>query len=266
MLSTDALNRGRPLPEHESVRLMMAATGRTRTDVIVGFDVAADDAERFDAFVKRRLADEPLQYIEGSVPFGPVDLIVDQRVLIPRPETEYMFERAADTVEAPDVIVDLCSGSGNLALALAATFPDACTYAVDISTHACEVALENAERNGLAIEVLEGDLFEPLPPQIEGHIDLLVANPPYIGALEMGDLPRDVLREPGMALLGGERGDEIVERIAIDASRWLAPGGLVFCEISEFASDRTLAHFRHLGAEIHHDLAGRPRFIVGRRS
>ncbi|NHZ70570.1 MAG: hypothetical protein GWP18_02895, partial [Proteobacteria bacterium] len=98
VLSTDALNRGRPLPEHESVRLMMAATGRTRTDVIVGFDVAADDAERFDAFVKRRLADEPLQYIEGSVPFGPVDLIVDQRVLIPRPETEYMFERAADTV------------------------------------------------------------------------------------------------------------------------------------------------------------------------
>ncbi|NHZ70476.1 MAG: HemK family protein methyltransferase, partial [Proteobacteria bacterium] len=184
--------------------------------------------------------------------------------------THRAIARAHATVaehrHAPDVIVNLCSGSGNLALALAATFPDACTYAVDISTHACEVALENAERNGLAIEVLEGDLFEPLPPQIEGHIDLLVANPPYIGALEMGDLPRDVLREPGMALLGGERGDEIVERIAIDASRWLAPGGLVFCEISEFASDRTLAHFRHLGAEIHHDLAGRPRFIVGRRS
>ncbi|MCL1592902.1 MAG: peptide chain release factor N(5)-glutamine methyltransferase [Actinomycetia bacterium] len=266
MQSTLALSRGRSLPDHEAIRLMMAATGRTRTDVVLGFEITSEEVERFDTFVERRSSDEPLQYIEGSVPFGPVDLFVDDRVLVPRPETEYMFERIVATVESPAVIVDLCCGSGNLALALAATFATARTYATDLSTLACDVAAANAEANDLMIEVLVGDLFEALPSSLEGHVDLIVANPPYIGSAEMSDLPPDVRREPTMALLGGERGDEIVARIAGEAVRWLSPGGLIFCEISEFNTDRTLDHFRHLRGEIHHDLTGRPRFVQGRRS
>lgn len=253
------------LPEHESVRLLMVATSRSRSDVILGFDVPDDQAKLFDTFVERRLADEPLQYIEGTIPFGPVELRVDDRVLVPRPETEYMFELAVEAVDRPAVVVDLCCGSGNLALAMAATFPAARTYAVDISEAAAQVAAMNARRNNLDIHILVGDLYDPLPESLHGSIDLLVANPPYLATHEIDSLPADVLREPTVALRAGVRGDEIVERIGAQAGRWLAPGGFVFCEISEFGAERFLEHFRDLNGAIIRDLAGKPRFVAGRK-
>ncbi|MCL1598472.1 MAG: hypothetical protein M3094_04765, partial [Actinomycetia bacterium] len=131
MRSTDLVTMLDDLPHHEVVRLVVAATGHPRADVLVGFDVTPEQVARFDRYVERRRTNEPLQYIEGSVPFGPVDLIVDDRVLVPRPETEYLFELAISRVEFPSVIVDLCTGSGNLALALASTYPDASVYASD---------------------------------------------------------------------------------------------------------------------------------------
>jgi len=204
--SRDLLAGVEDLPEHEAVRLLMVATDRPRSDVLIGFDVTADERSSFDAFVERRLADEPLQYIEGTVPFGPVELLVDERVLIPRPETEYLFEQVAEMADDPRVIVDLCTGSGNLALALAATFPDADVYAVDLSPDAVEVARSNTERNNLTIEFLYGDLFEPLPEVIKGSVDVLVCNPPYLAANELAKVPSDVLREPVLALVSGPRG------------------------------------------------------------
>jgi release factor glutamine methyltransferase len=261
--SADVLLRGTALPAHESIRLLMAATARSRSDVILGFDVTNAQARRFETFVDRRLSDEPLQYIEGTVPFGPVELIVDSRVLVPRPETEHMFESAVAAVDRPDVIVDLCCGSGNLALAMAATFPQAATYAVDISQAAAEVTALNAERNQLDVEILVGDLFDPLPDSLAGTIDLLITNPPYLAHHELESLPGDVLREPRVALRGGIHGDEIVARIAAGARRWLAPGGVVFCEVSEFDTDRFVNHFGDLGGVVHTDLSGSPRFVVG---
>jgi len=263
--SRDLLAVDVALPEHEIVRLVSAATRRSRSDVLLGFEVTPEAASRFDAYVVRRLADEPLQYIEGSVPFGPVDLLVDPRVLVPRPETEYLFEQAAASVRDPSVIVDLCTGSGNLALALAATFRDATVYAVDLSQDAAAVANANAEHNKLDITILVGDLFDPLPCDLLGKVDLLVSNPPYLASSEVEGLPRDVLAEPRMALVAGARGDEVVQRIARDAHRWLRPGGVIVCEISEFFADRTVRHFRHLGGEIRRDLTGRDRFVIGRR-
>jgi len=265
VLSRDVLRRGAALPQHESVRLLMAATSRSRTDVVLGFDVTSDQVSRFDTFVDRRLSDEPLQYIEGTVPFGPIELAVDRRVLVPRPETEHMFEYAVSAVDRPDVIVDLCCGSGNLALAMAATFPLATTYAIDICEAAAEVAASNAKRNELDVEVLVGDLFDPLPESLAGTIDLLITNPPYLAEHEFGSLPADVLREPAVALRGGPRGDKIVARIAAEARRWLAPGGFVFCEVSEFDTDRFVDHFSHLDGVVHTDLSGKPRFVVARR-
>jgi len=256
---------GANLPEHEIVRLATAATRRSRSDVLVGFEVTTEAASRFASYVERRLANEPLQYIEGSVPFGPVDLVVDPRVLVPRPETEYMFEQAAASVTNPGVIVDLCTGSGNLALALAATFPDAAVYAVDLSEDAAAVARGNAVRNGLDVTVLTGDLFDPLPPDMLGTVDLLVSNPPYLAAREVEGLPPDVLAEPRMALVAGTHGDEILGRIARDAERWLRPGGVIVCEISEFSVDRSLRHFEHLSGEVRRDLTGTDRFVFGCR-
>jgi len=265
MRSRDAVHGHAGLPEHEAVRLVMAATGRSRTDVLMGFELTEAEAERYVSYVERRLADEPLQYIEGTVVFGPVEIAVDPRVLVPRPETEFILTQAIASVEAPEVIVDLCTGSGNLALGLAATFPDAMVYAVDLSREAAAVASDNAERNALEVTVLIGDLFEPLPDDIKGRVDLVVANPPYLASHEAAWLPPDVLAEPRMALVAGVRGDEVVERIAREVSEWLAPGGVVVCEISEFESHRFRDHFAHVDGVLHKDLTGRNRYVIGHR-
>ena len=95
MWSRDLVAMAEDLPEHEVVRLLMAASGRSRTDVLVGFDVSLSESDAFHSFVGRRRGHEPLQYIEGSVPFGPIEVLVDDRVLIPRPETEYLFEQGS---------------------------------------------------------------------------------------------------------------------------------------------------------------------------
>jgi release factor glutamine methyltransferase len=241
----------------------MAATGRNRSDVIVGFDVPSDECDAFDRFVKRRRDDEPLQYIEGMVDFGPVVLVVDERVLIPRPETEYLFEQVVAMVSKPKVIVDLCTGSGNLALALAATFPEAEVYAVDLSEDAVALARSNAVRNELSVDVLVGDLFDPLPAALKGRVDLLVSNPPYLAAREIVDVPLDVLAEPEMALVGGPEGDEVLASVAREAWEWLSPDGVVACEISEFHGDRTADLFARYSPRIGADLSGRDRYVFG---
>jgi release factor glutamine methyltransferase len=241
----------------------MAATRRSRSDVIVGFDVSADESAVFNRFVDRRRAHEPLQYIEGTVDFGPVELTVDDRVLIPRPETEYLFEQVVAMVSEPGVIVDLCTGSGNLAVALGSTFPGAEIHAVDLSEDAAKLASANAERNGLSISVLVGDLFDPLPDALRGRVDLLVSNPPYLAAREITVVPSDVLAEPEMALVAGPDGDEVLARIALEAGEWLSPGGIVACEISEFHGERVAELFSAYDPRIGQDLSGRDRYVFG---
>ena len=131
MRSRDAIARSAALPEHEAVRLVMAATGRSRTEVIIGFDLTDEESATYIGYVERRLADEPLQYIEGTIDFGPVEIAVDHRVLVPRPETEYVLTQTIEAADDPAIIVDLCTGSGNLALGLMSTFPKADVYAVE---------------------------------------------------------------------------------------------------------------------------------------
>ncbi len=257
------------LPRHEVERLMMTVTGRSRTEVIVGVDLDDEQRARFDVAVRRRRAGEPLQYIEGSVPFGPVLLSVDPRVLVPRPETEQLFELAVELVQdrPPELIVDLCTGSGALAVALARTFPQATVHATDLSADAAEVAAMNAAANDVAVAVHVGDLFAPLPPAIIGAVDLLVANPPYVARSEFAELPAEVRdHEPAMALIGGDDGTEIVRRIAAEAPRWMRPGGLVVCEIGETQAAAAVGAVGDGEASVIDDLAGRPRFVVWRHT
>ncbi|MDK1027500.1 MAG: peptide chain release factor N(5)-glutamine methyltransferase [Actinomycetota bacterium] len=269
MRTRDVLLGVDELPRHEAVRLLMLATGRTRPDVLLGFDVTPVEREAFASFVERRRSNEPLQYIEGIVAFGPVELQVelrvDDRVLIPRPETEYLFEQVVEIVDNPGVIIDLCTGSGNLALALKAAFPTAEVYAVELSPDAADVARENAIYNNLDVDVLVGDLFGPLPGELMGTVDLVVSNPPYLARHELVDLPRDVLAEPEMALIAGETGDEVLAKIADGAYQWLAPGGVVACEISEFQGLRAAVLFDRYDASIVEDLTGRVRYVIGSR-
>jgi release factor glutamine methyltransferase len=234
------------IPEHEKVRLEAVSSPETPLEDLIA----------------RRLGGEPLQYIEGSAPFGTLDLLVDERVLIPRPETEGMFELATRMVRSPEVIVDLCTGSGALALGLKNRFPVAAVFATDISPDALAVATENRYRTGLQVYLAEGDLFDPLPTAILGTVDLIVANPPYVAEVDFAQLPEDVRREPKVALVSGPTGLEVIERIGASAASWLRPGGVIICEIGEKQGVSATASFIDLPAVVRQDLTGRDRYVV----
>lgn len=235
------------IPPHELARL----------------EAIADPSQPLQDLVERRLGGEPLQYIEGSAAFGPLDLIVDERVLVPRPETEGLFEIASRMVRNPEVIVDLCTGSGALALALKRQFPTAAVFATDISSDAIDVATENRFRSGLGVYLAVGDLFDPLPASLLGEVDLLVANPPYVSESEFDLLPADVKREPRLALVAGRTGLEVIQSIGALVAQWLRPGGVVVCEIGERQGVSAVSSFLELPTVVRKDLSGRDRYVVG---
>ncbi len=225
-------------------------------------EAIAGPSQPLEELVARRLGGEPLQYIEGTAAFGPLDLVVDERVLVPRPETEGLFEIAMKMVRNPEVIVDLCTGSGALALALKKAFPTAAVFATDVSEDAVEVAIQNKYRNRLDVYFALGDLFDPLPASLFGEIDLLVANPPYVSEVEFPSLPEDVQREPRVALVAGPTGLEVIRAIGATAADWMRPGGVVVCEIGESQAVAASNAFLNLPTVVRQDLAGRDRYVV----
>ena len=260
------------LPQHEAERLLAVATGRSRSQLISGDDISDAEVDRFRRLVERRTSGEPLQYLEGTVQFGPVTLRIDERALIPRPETEQLYERVSGILSAssPRVIVDIATGSGNLALALKHDFPQARVLGSDIEVHAISLARENSLVTGLSVEWFVGDLFDPLPADLRGRVDAVVANPPYVS---VGiPLPSDVAEhEPGSALFAGEDGLAVLRRIAGRVGEWLGPRGLIACEIGADQGDAVRELFgacELFGAyepDIEVDLSGRDRWIIGRR-
>ncbi len=255
------------LPRHEVERLLLTATGWRRTDLVGSSLVGSDALTVFDALVAERRSGVPLQYLEGTVAFGPLELAIDRRALIPRPETEHLWDLLVGELQPPpSIVVDLCTGSGNLALACKHAWPEAEVWATDLSPDAAELARENSAVTGLAVTVLVGDLFDPLPTTLAGHVDLVVANPPYLAQTELGALPDEVrIHEPTMALVAGPAGTEVLARIAEQARNWLRPGGTVACEISEFHAATVAALFGDYTPRIIADLAHRPRVVIGRR-
>lgn len=267
MVSASELVRRSGLSRHEAERLLVVASGLTRAELLSS--AALDDAAvaRFHGLAARRKAGTPLQYLEGTVQFGPLELLVDERALVPRPETERLWERVVELVrdDPPQVIVDLCTGSGNLALALKDTFPGAAVYGTDVSPDALALAQENATHTGLDVTWLLGDLFAPLPGDLRGAVDLIASNPPYVAAGDADSLPVDVRdHEPELALFAGPSGDEVLARIAAEAQEWLAPGGLVACEIGEQQGARATELFAAFDPVVEADLTGRDRYVFGR--
>jgi len=266
VLSSALLQEVMDLPEHEGIRLLLAAASADRSWLLGNPVVAPDVADRLRAYAERRRNGEPLQYIEGTVQFGPVEVAVDRRVLIPRPESEQLFEAAVEKLRPipTPTVVDLGTGSGNLALAIKHTVPEARVVATDVSPDAVAVAKDNAELLALSVELLEGDLFGALPPELAGSVDLIVSNPPYVTRDECALLPAEVADwEPGLALDGGANGLDVLERIAAEARSWLRPGGWLMCEIGERHGPAVTHLFAAFRPEIHRDLAGRDRFLLG---
>lgn len=256
-----------PVPDHELRRLVASVTGRDAASLVLDPSLTDDERRRLDALVIRREAGEPLQYLEGTVEFGPLTLKIDQRALIPRPETEVLWEEAVRSLgdAGPGtVIVDLGTGSGCLALALKHAFPEARVYATDTSEDALSLAKENAALTRLEVEFLHGDLFEPLPQRLRGRIDLVVSNPPYVGSGE--ELPAEIRdHEPHEALFAGPRGTEVVARIADEGYWMVGVGGWVVCEIGDGQAADALRLFGAFDREIRPDLSGRDRILVARK-
>lgn len=235
-------------------------------------DPPADFVDRFRSLVAARSERIPLQHLVGTAPFGPLTLRVGPGVFIPRPETESMLEWAMREVgtlasQPNPLIVDLCTGSGALAVALARHRPDATVLAIDDSAAALEYARHNAE--GTGVRVLQADVTEPdLLRELDGQVDLVVCNPPYIpvGApLE----PEVAEHDPHHALFGGADGMSVIGPVTALAGRWLKAGGGYAVEHDDTTSAATVDLIRRtaLFDEIRPrpDLAGRPRFVTAVR-
>jgi release factor glutamine methyltransferase len=262
--STAYLERkGVDTPRLDAELLLGHALGLSRLELYTAHDRPLDagelDAAR--ALVERRGRREPLAYVLGEWGFRRLTLKTDARALVPRPETEIAVERAlaliAD-VEAPRV-VDVGTGSGAIALAIADERPDARVLATDVSGEALELARENAARLGLDVEFHETTLLDG----VEGTFDLVVSNPPYVGAEEIEGLQPEVRDwEPRIAVVGDE-----APALAASARRCLAPGGAIVLECHKDRAGRVLIALERLGyrlGTVSRDLAGRERVVEAR--
>jgi release factor glutamine methyltransferase len=262
--STEYLERkGIDTPRLDAELLLGHALGLSRLELYTEHDrpLGTDELAAARALVERRGRREPLAYVLGEWGFRRLTLKTDARALVPRPETEIVVERAlalvAD-VEAPRV-VDVGTGSGAIALAIADERPDARVVATDISPAALELAGENAERLGLPVEFREASWLDG----IEGPFDLVVSNPPYVGADEIGALQPEVRDwEPRIAVVGDE-----ISVLAASARERLAPGGAIVIECHEEHASRVLMELELLGyrlGTVSRDLAGRERVVEAR--
>lgn len=264
-------------PRRSAEWLLSAATGLSRVELYAFHDRPLSDAERttLRESVRRRAAGEPLQYVTGEVAFRHCVLKVRPGVLIPRPETEVLVEsvlaevRRALSERGEALVVDLCTGSGCIALSIASECPGAAVFATDISPVAAEMAAENAARLGLAdvVTALTGDLFSALPEAARGTLAVVISNPPYIPSADVPTLPAEVAGfEPHIALDGGPDGLDTYRRILAGARDWLAPGGLLAVELDERmvrkAAEEAVEWYEDV--TVVSDLAGRDRIVSAR--
>ncbi|MBI5205266.1 MAG: peptide chain release factor N(5)-glutamine methyltransferase [Nitrospirae bacterium] len=240
--------------------------------------LSSEEIKKIDEIAGRRIKREPLQYILGYVEFYELKIKVGEGVLIPRPETELLVEEVVKAAESREQraesagwkMLDLCTGSGCLALALAKHFPDAKVYGTDISATAIRYAKENAELNGISNAVfMKGSLYEPLKQLISEmplKFDVIVSNPPYIKSNDIPGLQPEISKwEPKNALDGGEDGLRYYREILAEAPKYLAMDGFVFLEAGEGQAEDVSGiarsnHFRRVS--VIKDYAGIERIVI----
>jgi len=268
---------GVPSPEHDARELVAFAMGLERIPAI-NPEITADHARRFEALLARRVAREPLQHIVGSTVFRYATLLVRAGVFVPRPETEVVAQVAIDEASViaatghQPLVVDLCCGAGGIALSVATEVPSAVVHAVDASREAVNLTVANARALGATrVSVVTGDVADQsLLTDLDGTVDVLVSNPPYIpsDAIPLDPEVRDY--DPPAALFGGGvDGLDVPNAVVVAAARLLRPGGLFVMEHADVQgeSTRTLAMLTgsFTSIETRQDLAGRDRMLVARR-
>ena len=265
-------SKGVPNARLNTDTLIAHSLGIKRLELYLDLDrpLTAAQLAELRPLVKRRAEREPLQYIVGTVDFCDMELKVDRRALIPRFETEELVELACEALSAsPKMILDLGTGSGALALALANKYPEASVDAVDVSAAALSLAQENAAALGLDARVTfhEGSWWRPLGLG-EQRYDLIVSNPPYLTDEEMTTAEPEVVdHEPHSALVSGADGLDDLRLIFKDAASHMKPGGLLALEtgIAQAEALDALAAAAGLQGECMEDLSGRPRFYFARK-
>ncbi|MDQ1660362.1 MAG: release factor glutamine methyltransferase [Blastococcus sp.] len=263
-------------PRVDAELLLAAVLDLPRAGLLTLDGVPEDRVARFEALVDQRADRVPLQHLTGRAPFRYLELAVGPGVFVPRPETEQLAGWAIDALAglAAPVVVDLGSGSGALALSIAHEVPAAALTAVERDPGAIEWTRHNAAARAAAgdhpVEVLAGDMTDPqLLPELDGSVDLVVSNPPYVP--DGARMPREVAdHDPPLALWGGPDGLDVVRGLLITAARLLRPGGLLGIEHADAQGQALPTLVRRHGAftdvEDHPDLAGRPRFTTARRA
>ena len=255
-------------PEWDADELLAHVLGVRRAELVTAGDLSDDQAAQYAALLARRAAREPLQHLTGVAAFRHVELEVGPGVFVPRPETELLagwaVERAA-LLSAP-VVVDLCTGSGAIAKALAHEVPHARVHAVELDEAAHAWAARNLA--GTGVDLRWGDLTAAFP-DLDGTVDIVTCNPPYI-PLEAWEsvAPEARDHDPELALFSGPDGLDAMRALEVRASALLRPGGLVAAEHADAQAESAPAVFAASGrwTEIadHADLAGRPRFVTAR--
>jgi release factor glutamine methyltransferase len=245
--------------------LLAHALSCDRVRLYLDFEKPIAEAElaRYRDLLRRRAEGEPTAYLLGRKEFYGRPFRVDPRVLVPRPETELVLEAALAALPEGGRALDLCTGSGCLAISLALERPGVRVLATDLSEDALAVARENAAALGAVVDFSGGDLWAA----VHGAepFDVIVSNPPYIPAKELAGLPREVRREPCIALDGGEDGLSVLRPIVAGAPSRLRPGGALCVEMHESHLDvlpRLCLEAGFARAEARRDLAGLPRFTV----
>ena len=266
-------------PDVEARWIVEEASGFEGADYLPGLDRPATvrRVATLDRLVARRLAGEPLQYVLGRWGFRSLDLMVDRRVLIPRPETEQVvgfalaeLDRLASArPDTPLVVIDLGTGSGAIGLSVAAERSRARVWASDVSADALAVAGANLAGLGRAatrVRLAQGSWYEALPAELAGTVDLIVSNPPYVAPSD--PLPAEVAEwEPVGALISGPTGREALTEVVDQAPRWLTRPGVLVVELAPDQAGATAERARLAGFDdvrVERDLAGRDRAVVAR--
>ena len=255
-------------PRLNAEHLMAHALGRKRIELYLDFEQALTETELapLRGLVKRRSEGEPLQHLLGTVEFCGLTFLCDKRALVPRPETEQLVELVETRIENRELrIVDVGTGSGVIALSLAAKMPEAQVLGVDVSEDALALAQENAARLNLSerVQFLKSRLLE----NIDGAFDLIVANLPYVSIQDRHTLSLEVLHDPEVALFAGAQGDELVSELIDQAQFRLRSGGLLALEIGLGQSEALLSalaekNYRDISSK--NDYNGVTRFLFAR--
>jgi len=255
-------------PRLNAEHLLAHVLRRKRIELYLEFERELAEAELapLRELVKRRAQGEPLQHLLGTVEFCGLTFLCDRRAMIPRPETEQLVEVLKSEIRDPkSEIMDVGTGSGVIALCLAAEFPGAQILAVDISNDALALAQENAARLNLAerVRFLKSNLLE----NVEGVFDVIVANLPYVSTQERHTLSREVLHDPEVAVFASTRGDELVRELIAQAPSRLRPGGMLALEIGIGQSEplfSALAEKNYRDISSKTDYSGVTRFLFAR--